>query len=96
PIHMHKSVRLREAVDQLYGELQDAGVAVLLDDRRERPGVMFADVELIGIPHRFVLSDRGLDDGTVEYQARRETQGRNIPLGEAVGFMRDILAAEAG
>jgi prolyl-tRNA synthetase len=96
PIHMHKSVRLREAAERLYGELQDAGVAVLLDDRRERPGVMFADMELIGIPHRFVLSDRGLDAGTVEYQARRETESRNIPLGEAVGFLREALASAAG
>ena len=90
PIHMHKSGRLREAVMKLYDELSKAGIEVLLDDRRERPGVMFADAELLGIPHRIVFSEKGLDAGTIEYQARRETQSKDITLGEAVTFLKRV------
>ena len=70
PINMHKSIRLRDAVTQLYQQLSDAGYEVLLDDRKIRPGVMFADMDLIGIPHRLVLSETGLDDGLIEYVYR--------------------------
>ncbi|MGH8582962.1 MAG: proline--tRNA ligase [Gammaproteobacteria bacterium] len=92
PINLHKSMRLEEAVDGIYAELQAAGLEVVLDDRRERTGVMLTDLELIGIPHRLVLSDRGLDRGTVEYQARRETDGPQlIAIGEAVAFVRSRL-----
>jgi len=87
PIHMHKSQRLREAIMDLYETLQNAGIEVLLDDRRERPGVMFADVELIGIPHRYVFSERGLDAGTLEYKARRDEESIDIPLVEAFEFI---------
>ena len=93
PIHMHKSVRLQETVGRLYGELREAGVDVLLDDRKERPGVMFADMELIGVPHRFVLSDRGLDAGTIEYQGRKDTESRDVAMQDAVGFICETLAA---
>ncbi len=72
PINAHKSQRLREAAEALYDELRAAGFDVLLDDRGVRPGVMFADMELIGIPHRLVLSERGLDNGELEYRARRD------------------------
>lgn len=92
PINMHKSQRLREAVDKLYGELTAAGVEVLLDDRRERPGVMFADIELIGIPHRLVFSEKGLDAGMLEYQARTDSEKQDIPLNQAVDFIRERLA----
>jgi prolyl-tRNA synthetase len=87
PINMHKSERLRLAAEKLYQELLDAGVEVLFYDRQERPGVMFTDLELIGIPHRLTLSDRGLDNGTVEYKGRRDEKSRDVPLVEAVGFI---------
>ncbi|MBT7951987.1 MAG: proline--tRNA ligase, partial [Gammaproteobacteria bacterium] len=88
PIHMHKSQRLREAVMALYEKFRDAGIDVLLDDRRERPGVMFADMELIGIPHRFVFSERGLDAGTLEYKGRTDTENSDIQLDAAIEFIK--------
>lgn len=87
PINMHKSERLREAAEALYRALLDAGVDVLLHDGRERPGVMFADLELIGIPHRIVLSDRGLDGGTFEYKARNGAHEDEPRLDDAVPFL---------
>ncbi len=92
PINMHKSERLRESVEHLYAELGNAGIEVLLDDRRERPGVMFADLELIGIPHRLVLSDRGLDQGSAEYKGRSDSESRDIDLASAADFIRERLA----
>jgi len=89
PINMHKSERLRSAVETLYQQLLDAGIEVLLDDRRERPGVMFADMELLGIPHRLVFSERGLDAGTLEYRTRRDTDDRAVLVTEAVSFLRE-------
>ena len=96
PVTMHKSERLRLAVEDLYQKLLHAGVEILLDDRQERLGVMLTDIELIGIPHRLVLSDRGLDAGTVEYQARREAQKQDIPLASAVDFLCEKIAAGQG
>ena len=93
PINMHKSQRLREAVDKLYAELRDADIEVLLDDRRERPGVMFADLELIGIPHRLVFGEKGLDAGNIEYKGRREADSRDIPLADALSFIQQQLQA---
>ncbi len=84
PIGYHKSARVKETADQLYAELQQAGYDVLLDDRNERPGVMFADMDLIGIPHRLVLGDKGLDKGVAEYKARREKATQEIPLAQLV------------
>ena len=78
---------------QLYNELVAAGIDVILDDRRERPGVMFADMELIGIPHRFVFSERGLDEGTIEYKSRRDTDNQNISLTDATRFIRKKIEA---
>jgi prolyl-tRNA synthetase len=75
-INMHKSERLREAADRLYAELTGQGMEVLFDDRDARPGVKFADAELIGIPHRLVISERGLDAGELEYRHRRDTESR--------------------
>ncbi|MFT5395598.1 MAG: prolyl-tRNA synthetase [Gammaproteobacteria bacterium] len=92
PINMHKSQRLREAVMSFYEELLAAGVDVILDDRRERPGVMFADMELIGIPHRFVFSEKGLDVGEIEYKARTDTDNQNIALDTAIQFITERLA----
>jgi prolyl-tRNA synthetase len=91
PINAHKSQRLRETAEKLYQDLLDMGVEVLLDDRGERPGVMFADMELIGIPHRLVLSDRGLDAGTVEYKGRRDADSQHIPLDGLIGVLKDKL-----
>ena len=88
PINMHKSQRLREAADSLYQQLLDAGIDVLMDDRKERPGVMFADMELIGIPHRLVLSDSGLDDNKIEYRDRCEAENEYADLDKAVEFIK--------
>jgi len=89
PINQHKSQRLRDAADNLYTELKRAGIDVLLDDRKERPGVMFADMELIGIPHRIVLSDRGLDSGMVEDKGRRDSDAREIAIDSIVTFLKE-------
>ncbi|MCB1747031.1 MAG: proline--tRNA ligase [Gammaproteobacteria bacterium] len=91
PINAHKSERLRAAADELYAELRDAGFDVLYHDGRERPGVMFADLDLVGIPHRFVVSDRGLDAGTLEYKARTAAEAEEVSRAEAVAFLRSRL-----
>ena len=88
PIGMAKNERTRAAAEQLYGELVAAGVEVLLDDRDERPGIMFADMELVGIPHRIVVGERGLKDGNVEYQGRSDASAQSVPLAEAVEFLK--------
>ena len=93
PIGAGKSAQVREAVDRLYAELRAAGIDALLDDRDERPGVMFADMELIGVPHRIVVGERGLKDGTVEYKGRRDAQAQALPLAAAVGFMQSKLCS---
>ena len=90
PMNMHKSVRLREAAEKLYAELTGAGVEVLFDDRRVRPGVMFADWELIGIPHRIVIGDRGLEAGAVEYRHRRDAESADVALGDIVAHVRAL------
>jgi len=92
PINMHKSQRLRDAVMDLYKELQDAGIEVLLDDRKERPGVMFSDAELIGIPYRLTFGERGLDAGTIEYRSRTDSENSDILLTNVVGFIKEQLA----
>ncbi len=91
PIGMGKSEAVREAVELLYAKLQTAGIEVLLDDRDERPGVMFADMELIGIPHRIVIGERGLKDGMFEYQGRHDPGSQNFPLQKALEFVKSKL-----
>lgn len=91
PINMHKSERLKEAVEKLYGDLLAAGIDVLLDDRKERPGVMFADMELVGIPHRLTFSERGLDAGTIEYKHRKDSESRDIVMTELMTFLQDAI-----
>lgn len=91
PIGYDKSEAVQEAAHALYSELQAAGVDVLLDDRGERPGVMFADMELIGIPHRIVIGDRGLKEGQVEYQARTDSAARNLAIADVVGVIQQAL-----
>jgi prolyl-tRNA synthetase len=88
PLHYAKSAAVREATDALYAELQAAGISVLLDDRNLRPGVMFADLELIGIPHRVVISERSLGNHQVEYQARSEDTARLVGCGDIVALLR--------
>jgi prolyl-tRNA synthetase len=92
PIGMAKSARVREVTEKLHAELEAVGVEVLLDDRDERPGVMFADMELIGIPHRIVIGERGLKEGQLEYQARTETKAQLVPLSDAVQFLKSKTA----
>jgi prolyl-tRNA synthetase len=91
PIGIKKSDAVREATEKLYAELSALGIEVLLDDRDERPGVMFADLELIGVPHRLVIGERGLKDGMVEYKGRREAEAQQIPLQDAVKFVQSRL-----
>ena len=93
PINMHKSVRLAAATEALYHELTDVGVEALLYDTRERPGVMFADLDLIGIPHRIVISDRGLDAGKVEYKGRRDSESQEIEREQIGAYLRGKLGA---
>jgi prolyl-tRNA synthetase len=88
PIAYAKNATVREATDSVYRKLTDAGIEVLLDDRDERPGVMFADMELIGIPHRIVVGERGLKDGMIEYQGRRDKESRRIPIDQALSPLR--------
>ncbi|MFI4914167.1 MAG: proline--tRNA ligase [Steroidobacterales bacterium] len=91
PLNLHKSARVRAAADALYAELTAAGIEVLYDDRDARPGVKFADAELLGIPHRIVVGERGLDAETLEYRHRRATDSENFPAGTAVEFIRGRL-----
>jgi len=92
PIGYHKNAAVRSAANQLYGDLVKNGVDALLDDRDERPGVMFADMDLVGIPHRVVLGERGLAAGNAEYKARRDEKAADMPLGEIVPFLLKKLA----
>ena len=89
PLNMHKSEKLQSEAERIYQELTYAGYEVLMDDRPLRPGPMFADAELIGIPHRVVLSERGLDAGTVEYKGRRDADNRDLPRGELLTFLKE-------
>jgi prolyl-tRNA synthetase len=87
PINYQKSERVRRAADQLYEDLGAAGIDVLLDDRDARPGVKFADAELIGIPHRLVIGDRGLEAGKLEYRHRRDSESTEIPAAEVLAYI---------
>jgi len=91
PMNAAKSYRVRDAAEQLYEDLRAAGVDVLLDDRNVRPGVMFNDMELIGIPHRVVIGERGLDDGVLEYRRRTDTENGELPLEGAVAAILEKL-----
>ncbi|MCP5143843.1 MAG: proline--tRNA ligase [Gammaproteobacteria bacterium] len=92
PINMHKSERLREATDALYQQLTAAGLEVVYYDTRERPGVMFTDMELIGIPCRIVTSDRGLDAGTVEFKTRTAAQSTDVPIADILATVQQHLS----
>jgi prolyl-tRNA synthetase len=88
PIGYHKSGAVRDAAESIYRALTEAGFEVLLDDRDERPGAMFADMELIGIPHRIVVGERGLKEGMIEYQGRRDKEAKKFPLGDPLAPLR--------
>ncbi|MEL4439151.1 proline--tRNA ligase [Shewanella algae] len=88
PMNMHKSHRVTDTAEQLYKELTDAGIEVLFDDRKERPGVMFADMELLGLPHTIVIGDRNLDAGVYEYKNRRTGEKQEVPMAEIVDFIK--------
>ncbi|MDD2885047.1 MAG: proline--tRNA ligase [Dechloromonas sp.] len=94
PMGYHKSEAVKQAANQLYADLKHAGVDVVLDDRNERPGVMFADMELIGIPHRVVIGERGLKDGQVEYKGRRDTEARLLAQADILAELQAKLCAE--
>ena len=93
PMGYTKSDAVRSAADKLYDELRTAGIDVLLDDRNERPGVMFADMELIGIPHRIVVGDRGLAEDKLEYKGRTDAEAEMVPLNAICGFIKARLCA---
>ena len=88
PMNAHKSPRTLEAAEALYAELQAQGFDVLLDDRNERPGVKFSDLELVGIPHRIVIGEKGLDAGTFEYKGRRDAESVNISKDELLAKLK--------
>jgi prolyl-tRNA synthetase len=89
PINMHRSEAVSDAAEALYAELAAEGLEVLLDDRDARPGVKFADAELIGIPHRVVIGDRGLEAGEYEYRHRRDSESRNLKREEVLDLLKE-------
>jgi prolyl-tRNA synthetase len=93
PLNAHKAPRVAEVCEQLYQDLRAAGIEVLLDDRDKKtsPGVKFADMELIGIPHRLVVSDRGLESDSIEYKHRRESEPRLLPLAQVLSHIKGLL-----
>jgi prolyl-tRNA synthetase len=93
PMGYDRSETVKAETDRLYAALQAAGVDVIVDDRGERPGVMFADWELIGVPHRVVIGERGLKEGSLEYQGRRDTAATPVALADMTAFIQDKLRA---
>ena len=87
PINMDKSYRVKEATDELYGRLQDAGFETLVDDRNQRPGVKFADADLVGIPHRLVIAEKSWDQGEIEYKSRRSTDTEMLAIDGLIEFL---------
>ncbi len=91
PMNAKKSQRVRETAEQLYQQLQEAGLEVVIDDREIRPGVMFADMELIGIPYRVVIGEKNLDEGLVEFKAREDQDSQHLPLAGIVELLKERL-----
>ncbi|ASA56586.1 proline--tRNA ligase [Vibrio gazogenes] len=91
PMNMHKSERVQEAAEKLYADLQAQGIDVLFDDRKERPGVMFSDMELIGIPHMIIIGDRSMDEGNFEYKNRRSGEKTSVSMGDVVAHLQTQL-----
>jgi prolyl-tRNA synthetase len=94
PIGYHKNELVRTAADALYQQLSAAGIDTLIDDRNERPGAMFADMDLIGVPHRFVIGERGLKEQRIEYKGRRDTQAQELPIAEVMTFIQSKQCAD--
>ncbi|SIO00398.1 proline--tRNA ligase [Salinivibrio sp. ES.052] len=92
PMNMHKSERVREAAEKLYADLSAAGIDVLFDDRKERPGVMFSDIELVGVPHTVVIGERSMDNGVFEYKHRREGEKVPFAIDDALTFIQSKLS----
>ncbi|OOF20257.1 proline--tRNA ligase [Salinivibrio sp. IB574] len=92
PMNMHKSERVREAAEKLYADLTAAGIEVLFDDRKERPGVMFSDIELVGVPHTIVIGERSMDNGVFEYKHRRDGEKVPFAIDDALSFIQAKLA----
>ncbi|VAW91349.1 Prolyl-tRNA synthetase, bacterial type [hydrothermal vent metagenome] len=90
-MNIKKSNRVREASDELYDKLKESGIDVLLDDRGERPGIMFADMELIGIPHRIVVGDKSLDRGVYEYKCRRNSESEDVEINQIIEFLNSKI-----
>ncbi|MFP3029536.1 MAG: proline--tRNA ligase, partial [Arsenophonus sp.] len=88
PMNMHRSYRVKEVAEKLYCDLQANGIDVIFYDRKERPSVMFADIELIGIPHIIVIGDRNLNDNKLEYKQRRDNEKKFIDLADIVDFLK--------
>jgi prolyl-tRNA synthetase len=93
PIGMDRSAEVKAAAEKLHDELAALGIDVMLDDRGERPGAMFADWELIGVPHRVTIGDRGLKDGKVEYQHRRDSAATPVDASQVLAFLRERVRA---
>ncbi len=91
PLNMHKSEKVQKAAQKVYEELQAADIDVIFDDRKERAGIMFADMELIGIPHRLVISERGLNAGTIEYKHRKDDNIQDIAIDQIISFMKNKI-----
>ena len=94
PMGYGKSESVKAVTDHLYAQLKADGIDVLLDDRNERPGVMFADMELIGIPHRIVVGDRGLAEGKLEYKGRRDSEAQMVEVTGIGAFLKARLCAD--
>lgn len=92
PMNLHKSELVQKESEALYTKLSELGYDVLLDDRKERAGVMFADMELIGLPHRVVISERGLENGTYEYKGRRDSESQDIKTDALLSFLNEKIA----
>lgn len=92
PMNYHKSHRVRDQVATLYDAFQAAGIEILLDDRQERPGRMFAEADLIGIPHRLVLGERGIDEGKIEYKHRKDGESQKVAIDSIVSFIKEKTA----
>lgn len=90
PMNMHKSERVRTVADKLYADLTAAGIDTLYDDRKERPGVMFANMELIGIPYRIVIGERSLDKGVFEFKGRTDSEAREVAVADIINYVRDL------
>ena len=92
-MNMHKSEAVQKYAEELYRTLQSQGVDVIFDDRKERPGVMFADMELIGVPHMVVIGEKNLENGEIEYKNRRTGEKKMIAKDELLAFLEENVKA---